>query len=154
MEESPLRLLKKFMLVVIGSGLLSNALYIHGLAFYEGYIDRLGFEYDLFPLDNSDVLFWTYTASREIGVSSILAMAKFKVSIIFIFLAVVYLLSRLWMESSMQASREYKKRPIQYNRKLAKKAYTLKKERPIIFWVIYVPLRWLFLKEQSIMAFK
>ena len=99
MEDTILKLLKRFMLVVIGSGLLSNALYIHGLSYYEGYIDRFGFEYGFFPLPSSDVLFWTYSASRELGASSIIAITKLKLPIFLTILGAVYLLSRIWMES-------------------------------------------------------
>jgi hypothetical protein len=37
LESALLELLKRFMLLVIGSSLLSNALYIYGLSYYEGF---------------------------------------------------------------------------------------------------------------------
>lgn len=141
------------MLVVIGSGLLSNALYIYGLAYYEGYIDRFGFEYGFFPLPSSDVLFWTYSASRELGASSIVAIAEFKLPILLTILASVYLLSRIWMASSSQSKKASKLSPKKYNIKLYKKIYQFREKYKIIFYVFYVPLRWLILKEQSLMAF-
>ncbi|MBB1273656.1 hypothetical protein [Psychromonas sp. SR45-3] len=153
MEDSLLRILKKFLLVAIGSGLLSNALYIHGLAYYEGYIDRLGFEYDFFPLPSSDVLFWTYYASRELGASSIVAITKFKLPIIFIVVGVVYFLSRVWMESSKKRVTNPIKKARKNNIKLFKKIYKFRAGHKAIFYSVYIPIRWLILKEQSLMAF-
>ncbi len=153
MEDTILRLLKRFMLVVIGSGLISNALYIHGLAYYEGYIDRFGFEYGLFPLPSSDVLFWTYSASRELGASSIEAITKFKLPLLLMFLSSVYLLSRVWMESSSQGKRSINPAPKKHNIKLYKKIHKFRENYKLAFYVIYVPIRWLILKEQSLMAF-
>lgn len=153
MEDTILRLLKRFMLVVIGSGLLGNALYIHGLAYYEGYIDRFGFEYGFFPLPSSDVLFWTYSASRELGASSIVAITKFKLPLLLTFLSSVYLLSRIWMESSNQSKRSFKPAPKKHNIKLYKKIYKFRENHKIVFYTTYVPLRWLILKEQSLIAF-
>ncbi|GAB2597755.1 hypothetical protein [Nitrincola alkalisediminis] len=121
MEDTILKLLKRLMLVVIGSGLLGNALYIHGLSYYEGYIDRFGFEYGFFPLPSSDVLFWTYSASRELGASSIIAIAKFKLPIFLTILGSVYLLSRIWMESSGQSKKIKIQAPRKHNIKLYKK---------------------------------
>lgn len=153
MEDSLLRILKKFLLVAIGSGLLSNALYIHGLAYYEGYIDRLGFEYDFFPLPSSDVLFWTYYASRELGASSIVAITQFKLPIIIIVLGIVYFLSRVWMESSKKRTTGPVKAPRKNNIKLFKKIYKFRSDHKFIFYSVYIPIRWLILKEQSLMAF-
>lgn len=72
MESTLHQILKKLLLVIIGSGLLTNALYILGLAYYEGYIVGLGFDYNLFPIDWNDALLWTYAASRELGISTII----------------------------------------------------------------------------------
>lgn len=44
-------ILKKVLLIALGSGQLSNALFIYGLAYYQGYIEAFGFEYQLFPTD-------------------------------------------------------------------------------------------------------
>lgn len=153
MEDTILKLLKRFMLVVIGSSLLGNALYIHGLSYYEGYIDRFGFEYGFFPLPSSDVLFWTYSASRELGASSIIAITKFKLSMFLIILGSVYLLSRIWMESSSQSKKTKKLASRKQNIKLYKKIYRLRESHKVIFYTFYVPLRWLVLKEQSLIAF-
>lgn len=153
MEDSLLRVLKKFLLVVIGSGLLSNALYIHGLAYYEGYIDRLGFEYSFFPLPSTDVLFWTYYASRELGASSIVAITQFKLPILLITVISVYLLSRIWMESSKKKVNSQLKAPKKNNIKLFKKIYRFKVKHKLIFYSVYIPIRWLILKEQSLIAF-
>jgi len=153
MEDSLLRILKRFMLIIIGSGLLSNALYIHGLAYYEGFIDRLGFEYEFFPLPSSDVLFWTYSASRELGASSIIAITEFKQPILLTILGCVYLLSRIWIESSNQSNKTKIAAPKKHKIKLFKKIYNFKLKHKIIFYTVYIPLRWLILKEQSLMAF-
>ncbi len=153
MEETLLKLLKKFLLVAIGSGILGNALYIHGLAYYEGYIGGLGFEYDFFPLDDSNVLFWTYMASRELGASSILALADFQVPIVFLSIGIVYLISRLWMEISNPSIKKNKKNYPKYDFQLAKKINSIKRKYGLRFMVFYVPLRWLILKEQSFIAF-
>lgn len=153
MEDTILRILKRFMLVLIGSGLLGNALYIHGLAYYEGYIERFGFDYGFFPLPSSDVLFWTYSASRELGVSSIVAITKFKFSVFLTILGSVYLLSRIWMESSSQVKKPFKPAAKKQNINLYKKIYKFREDYKIAFYVFYIPLRWLILKEQSLMAF-
>ena len=52
MESTLLKFLKKLLLIVIGSGLVTNALYIYGLAFYQGHIARVGFEYAFFRACN------------------------------------------------------------------------------------------------------
>lgn len=153
MEDTILKLLKRLMLVVIGSGLLGNALYIHGLAYYEGYIDRFGFEYVFFPLPSSDVLFWTYSASRELGASSIITITKFKFPVFLTILGAVYLLSRIWMESSGKSKKTTKLMPRKHNIKLYKKIHSLRENHKAIFYTVYVPIRWLILKEQSLMAF-
>lgn len=153
MEDTILRLLKRFMLVVIGSGLIGNALYIHGLAYYEGYIDRFGFEYGFFPLPSSDVLFWTYSASRELGASSIETITKFKLPLLLTFLSSAYLLSRIWMESSNKSKKPHNLAPKKHNIKLYKKIYKFRENHKVAFYFFYVPVRWLILKEQSLMAF-
>lgn len=140
MEDTILKLLKRFMLVVIGSGLIGNALYIHGLAYYEGYIDRFGFEYDFFPLPSSDVLFWTYSASRELGVSSIVAITKVKLPVFLTIIVAIYLLSRIWVESSNQSKKAEKLAPRKHNIKLYKKIYSFRKSHKKIFYTFYVPL--------------
>lgn len=153
MEDTILRLLKRFMLVVIGSGLLGNALYIHGLAYYEGYVDQFGFDYNLFPIPSSEVLFWTYYASRELGAASIITLMKFKTPLFFTVVASVYLLSRIWMESSNKRKVVNKRPPKKHKIKLYKKIYRFRENHSIIFYTIYVPIRWLILKEQSFIAF-
>ncbi|MBH0043319.1 hypothetical protein [Pseudoalteromonas sp. SWXJZ10B] len=153
MEDSLLRVLKKLLLVIIGSGLLSNALYIHGLAYYEGYINRLGFEYDFFPLPSTEVLFWTYYASRELGASSIEVITNFKLQILLILFGSVYLLSRIWVETSKKKVNNQLKARKKNNIKLFKKIYHYKVKHKLIFYSVYIPIRWLILKEQSLIAF-
>ncbi|OOF24451.1 hypothetical protein BZJ19_11175 [Salinivibrio proteolyticus] len=154
LENVILKILKRIMLLAIGSGLLGNAMYIYGLGYYQGYVEALGFEYNLFPIEWKDTLLWTYAASRELGVSSIEFMNKFTSSALLILLLSVYLISRIWMQlSKIQSDNSQGKTSGKVNFKLAKKIYNLRQNHIWIYRLIYVPFNWLLLKEQSFIAF-
>lgn len=149
-----LKILKRLMLVAIGSGLLGNSLYIYGLGYYQGYIESLGFEYNLFPVEWSDTLLWTYAASRELGVSSIGLISKFTSPALLILLASFYLIARIWMQlSKVQPSGKVHSVRNKINFKLAKKIFFFKKKHIWAYRIIYLPFRWLLIKEQSFIAF-
>jgi len=57
------------------------------------------------------------------------------------------------MESSSQSKKKLKRSPKKHNIKLYKKIYNFRNKHKCVFYVVYVPLRWLILKEQSLMAF-
>jgi len=154
LESALLELLKRFMLLVIGSSLLSNALYIYGLSYYEGFIERLGFEYYLFPIAWNDALLWTYTASRDLGEDSIVALGKTSPYIFLSLLPAFYFIARLWMHlSSSKAPGGSGRRQRAFNYKLAKKIHRVREDRVWIYRTLYVPLRWFLMKEQSFIAF-
>lgn len=57
-----------FKLIIVwlfGAGILSNAIYIFGLGYYQGYLKGMGFIYDLFPLTGNEAFMWAYSASRR-----------------------------------------------------------------------------------------
>ena len=154
-ENGFLRILKRLMLVAIGSGLITNALYIYGLAYYEGYLDRIGFEYDLFPISWDNAVIWTYHASRELGVSSIVTLSDFTVELMFIILFSFYFIARVWMElSSNNKLTKVKNKPVKNTSyKLSKKIYHLKTNQPWAYYSIYLPIKWVLVTEKSFIAF-
>jgi len=154
LESTFLKILKRLLLVAIGSGLLGNALYIYGLAYYQGYIERLGFEYNLFPIQWGDTLLWTYAASRELGVSSINLLDKFTASALLVLLTGFYFIARIWIQlSNIKPSRRSEKIERRINYRLAKKVYAFREKHLWLYRVIYVPVRWFLIKEQSLIAF-
>lgn len=75
--------------------LVLNAIYIYGLSFYQGYIEELGFEYALFPIEWSDTSFWSYQASWYFGIEIVeswgLSPLLVSLCILAIYLCVYYL---------------------------------------------------------------
>ena len=152
MESTLLKLLKKLLLIVIGSGLVTNALYIYGLAFYQGHIARMGFEYAFFPIDWEDSLFWTYLASRELGMSTVNIWTKMGLPGILGFMFAIYMTARIWMAinaNDATQSRVQKKKSLAFSRFLVK----IRKWYPKRFKALFPVLRWLFNTEQSLWAF-
>ncbi|MEJ6534687.1 hypothetical protein [Pseudoalteromonas lipolytica] len=143
-------IIKKIILLVFGSGVISNALYIYGLAYYEGYIERLGFEYIFFPIKWEDSILWAYYASRELGVSTVSFWAKLTAPMIILILITAYFIARLWMIINADSKTPKKKA---LNFKVAKWLYRKKIKYPRIFKLIYPPVKWLLIMEQSIWAF-
>ncbi|MEE9339044.1 MAG: hypothetical protein V3U87_13275 [Methylococcaceae bacterium] len=153
-ESVFLKLLKRVMLFAMGSGLLTNALYIYGIAYYQGYIERLGFEYTFFPIDWDEALIWTYIASQELGVSTIDFWPVIFEKGVLVLLGAFYVLARVWMSLSNQndsISSDPSHRVRSF--KCAKKVIYLRKQFPRIYSVIYVPIKWLLITEQSLIAF-
>ncbi len=150
LEESIYRIFKKIVLLMLGSGLITNAAYIYGLAYYEGYIETLGFEYDLFPIQWNETLLWTYWASRELGASTVSFWTKLTTPIVIFSLVVVYLIARLWMSVSASSKNQKKsRRNFKFSRWLVK----CRRARPKRFKLFYYPVRWFFTMESSIWAF-
>lgn len=153
-DNGLLKILKRIMLIAIGSGLITNALYIYGLAYYEGYIKRLGFEYDLFPITWDNSIVWSYHASRELGVSSIGTLNQLTIEVFLILTLSVYLIARLWMETSTQnkiKSTPNNKKTKKFSR--AKTLYMFKKEHKWVYRILYIPLKWTLITEKSLIAF-
>lgn len=150
-ENALQRILKKLLLVVMGSGLIGNALYIYGLAYYEGYIESLGFEYNFFPIKWEETPLWTYFASRELGASTVIFWTKITIPVIVLILVMVYFIARIWMAIN---SNESPKNPNpRKNTTLARFLVRRRRASRKIFNVIYPPIRWLLIMEQSVWAF-
>lgn len=145
-------LLKKVLLIALGSGLLSNALFIYGLAYYQGYIEAFGFEYQLFPTDWSDALLWTYVASRELGISTVKLWTDMGGKGLLLIAFSFYMLARIWMLSTGSKA-EHKPLKRIPHRGLAKLLVIVRRRYPRTFLVIFPPLRWFFNTEQSLWAF-
>lgn len=150
MNDALQRALKKLLVVIIGSGLITNALYIYGIAYYEGYVKSLGFDYHLFPVKWEESMLWTYSASREIGASTVRIWTKFSLKDVLLFLAITYALARIWIAiDDIESKKSPKPSSILYLRLLVR----LRRRIPLTFKCIYLPLRWLIIKEQSLLAF-
>ncbi len=64
--------LKLIFIGVSGTGLITNAIYIFGLGYYEGYLKGIGFLFDLFPISTTNGAFmWAYHASRHLAIDII-----------------------------------------------------------------------------------
>lgn len=150
-ENTLQKVLKKILLVIIGSGLITNALYIYGLAYYEGYIENLGFEYNFFPVKWEDTLLWTYFASRELGASTVGFWAKITGPVLLLILVVSYFIARLWMAISSSESSRNKR--VNRSTLLARFLVKQRKNYPKLFNIVYPPVRWFLIMEQSIWAF-
>lgn len=150
-ENTLQKILKKILLVLIGSGLITNALYIYGLAYYEGYIENLGFEYNFFPVKWEDTLLWTYFASRELGASTVGFWTKITGSVLLLVVVVSYFIARLWM--AINSSDSNKRKRNNKSTSLARFLVKRRKSYPKFFKVAYPPLRWFLVMEQSIWAF-
>ncbi|BEU04381.1 hypothetical protein OAG1_31810 [Agarivorans sp. OAG1] len=151
-DASLQQMLKKVLLVVIGSGLISNALYIYGLAYYQGYIGRLGFEYNFFPIDWNDTLLWTYFASRELGASTIGIWTTLTEKAVLVLFLAVYMLARIWMsinEMGGSANKRKGSNNLWFSRLLVR----IRRSHPKKFKIFYPPLKWFLIKEHSLWAF-
>ena len=146
------QILKKLLLVVIGSGLISNALYIYGLSYYQGYIERLGFEYTFFPVGWDETLLWTYFASRELGASTVNLWTKLTGPILIVLMLVVYILARIWMAINEQDTTK-KIKNTRSNYWFSHFLVKCRKLHRPTFNILYPPLRWLLIQEQSLWAF-
>lgn len=142
------QIVKKILLVVLGSGLVGNALYIYGLSYYQGYIERLGFDYLLFPIEWSDAPLWTYFASRELGVSTVNLWIKFAGINIALIMLATYVVARLWMAVNEQGASD-RASATGPRRGVLKFFVRFRRKFPRIFRVV----QWLLIKEQSFWAF-
>ncbi|MCS0225702.1 hypothetical protein NDJ09_20545 [Vibrio alginolyticus] len=155
MEVVVQRIFKRVLLIFAGSGLLTNAMYVYGLGYYQGYVEAFGFEYAFFSIDWANAIVWTYYASRELGVNLIIVMGTYPHAVLVIF-PTVYLFARVWSSltaetttSNVQATnanglKNYRSK-VRYVR--------FKATHPFLFAYILKPLAWLFAKEQAFFAF-
>lgn len=150
-ESAVQKILKKILLVVISSGLITNALYIYGLSYYEGYIGNMGFEYDFFPIKWDETLLWTYVASRDLGASTVSFWTKLTGPVMLLILVVSYFVARIWMAINAQGLTS--NRRVKRNFFLARFIVRLRANHPKAFRIIYPPVRWFLIMEQSIWAF-
>jgi len=145
-EDVVQQTVKRVFLVVLGTGIIGNALYIYGLAYYEGYLESIGFDTLFFPVEWSEARIWTYFASRELGVSTVNIWVKFTGPFILIVMLVIYVTVRLWVAVSNSPKR---RRP---------KSTKIRKLRRLVsfgrkFPLSYKFMTWLIIKEQAFFAF-
>ena len=131
--------------------MITNALYIYGLSYYEGYIESLGFEYDFFPVKWEETLLWTYVASRELGASTASFWAKITGSVVLLILMSVYFVARVWMAISAQETNRNSK--VIKSTFFARFLVMRRRGHPKLFKIVYRPIRWFLIMEQSIWAF-
>lgn len=145
--ESLIRqIFKKILLLVLGSGILSDALHIYGLSYYRGLVESLGFEVLFFPVDWEEARLWTYSASRELGVSTVNFWIKLTFPHVLLIMLVAYIVARVWMAINQREKRA--KKPDLVNRKPSKFVAAFKERYPFLFRVLRVIL----ITEQSIWA--
>lgn len=155
MDKALLQIFKRALLIVAGSGLLTNALYIYGLGFYQGYLEAFGFEYAFFSINWSDTIIWTYYASRELGANLIVSMNDSAPMLILSF-PIVYIFARVWSSLSTIENKSSLSTTsvINFKNYYQKKRFILfKKNNPSLYRYLYIPMVWLFAKEQAIFAF-
>lgn len=104
MEVTVQRIFKRVLLILAGSGLLTNAMYVYGLGYYQGYVEAFGFEYAFFSIEWANAIVWTYYASRELGVNLIIVMGTYPHAILII-LPTVYLFARVWSSLTTENAR-------------------------------------------------
>lgn len=150
-DDTLQKILKKILLVIIGSGLITNALYIYGLSYYEGYIENLGFEYNFFPLKWEDTLLWTYSASREFGASTVNFWTKMTGPVVSLIFVLSYFIARLWM--AINVSETDRNSRIKKSTLLARFLVKRRKNHKELFKIVYPPVRWFLIMEQSVWAF-
>lgn len=88
--------------LLLTTGLITNAVYISALYYYKGLVAQLGFDSELFPITWADTTFWAYTASRQLGASYISGLTNYlntalSVASILLLLVIVYFVARLIM---------------------------------------------------------
>ncbi|MGE8047140.1 hypothetical protein ACQKPT_02375 [Pseudomonas monteilii] len=148
---------KKILVVVLGSGVLVNALYLFGISYYEGFIKALGFEVLMFPIEWNDGRLWTYIASREIGLSTVSIWFELAGPYIPLLMVVCYVTTRIWIKARKRATIK-KGNPTGRPRKFIKLIANLKKKYPAFFAIILWFVRgedafWAFVAAYSIMIF-
>ena len=151
-EQVIFKFLKRIMLLTIGSGLLGNALYFYGMSFYQGYIQRLGFEYVLFPITWGDSIFWTYIASQHIGMDIFELITGMTWQVTAVTFVSVYLIMRFWFlfaTPNEKAERERAKR----NRKFKRSLVKYRKDHPRMFKFVIKPIFILLGTEHAILSF-
>lgn len=142
------QLFKKILLVVLGSGVLVNALYLFGISFYEGLTKGLGFELLIFPVDWTDGRLWAYVASREIGVSAVTVWVKLTINYILFLMLVCYVAVRVWLKIKENGVGSKEGR-IRWHKRTLKSVARFKKRNPRVFSI----LLWLFIREDALWAF-
>ncbi|WP_139139768.1 hypothetical protein [Pseudomonas sp. NBRC 111139] len=151
------QVLKKVLVVVLGSGVLVNALYLFGMSYYEGFIKALGFELLMFPIAWSDGRLWTYIASREIGLSAVSVWVELTGPYVLLLMAVCYATTRIWLKAKKRSTINAGN-PTGRRRKFLKSVAYQKKKHPIIFAKLLWFVRtddafWAFISAYSIIIF-
>ncbi|EHS7465981.1 hypothetical protein VCSRO70_3446 [Vibrio cholerae] len=155
MELVVQRIFKRILLILAGSGMLTNALYVYGLGYYQGYVKAFGFEYAFFAIDWASAIIWTYYASRELGMNLIVLMGAYPYALFVIF-PMVYLFARVWSSLAVETTTSEIKSPSGHILKnyRAKACYVgFRRNNPKLYAFTLRPLEWLFAKEQAFFAF-
>lgn len=137
-ESKEFIILKRVLILILGSGLLGNALYIYGQSYYQGYVERLGFEHTLFALNWSDSIFWAYEASRHIGANLLVNITKYNISYVTIvatiIMSAIYLLLSSYKENSNTSSK--------LDSRLPRRIIAFRKKSPLTYKYVCRPLIW------------
>lgn len=155
MEVVVQRIFKRVLLLLAGSGLLTNAMYVYGLGYYQGYVEAFGFEYAFFSIEWANAIVWTYYASRELGVNLIIVMGTYPHAVLVIF-PTVYLFARVWASLTTEnAPSDVQVTNANVLKNYRSKARYVRFKAKYSFLATYVlkPLAWLFAKEQAFFAF-
>lgn len=100
------KIFKRILVVVLGSGVLVNALYLFGNSYYEGLVKSLGFDVLMFPIGWSDGMLWMYIASQEIGIGIFNIWVESMGAYVVLLGAVCYISVRIWLETKRQSKEE------------------------------------------------
>lgn len=154
-ESTANQIIKKIFLIIIGSGLVTNALYIYGLSYYQGWLSNLGFSYELFPIEWEESVLWTYFASIESGADSYAYLTNMSITLILTIVFVVYAITRIW---SLQYQKEQViEEKIKCNKcekiYLALKSFHVKCLKYRAYKACAHFLKWFLITEQAIWAF-
>lgn len=155
LEVAVQRIFKRGLLILAGSGLLTNAMYVYGLGYYQGYVEAFGFEYAFFSIEWANAIVWTYYASRELGVNLIIVMGTYPHAVLVI-LPTVYLFARVWASLTTEnaiSDVQVTNANVLKNYKSKARYARFKAKYPFLSTYILKPLAWLFAKEQAFFAF-
>ncbi|USD33723.1 MULTISPECIES: hypothetical protein [Vibrio] len=155
MEIVVQRIFKRILLILAGSGLLTNAIYVYGLGYYQGYVEAFGFEYAFFAIDWSNAIVWAYYASRELGANLMVVMGRHPQALLVV-LFFVFVFARIWAALSITPKSDNDKdiAPFRLKKFQRKARYIrLKRKHRLLFKYTSNVATWLFIKEQAVFAF-
>jgi hypothetical protein len=144
---------RKILLIILTSGLVTNAIYISALYYYKGLVTQLGFDSELFPIAWSDTPFWAYTASRQLGASYLSGLTNYfntalSIASILVLFGIIYLFCRLVM--LLFKPSKYKVEWHSYEKIRPMKAFVKwRKKRPTIVKIIFPVFKWIVLTRES-----